>query len=185
MLIHFVATIEQISAENPEEIERLISNLLRASSTGTHLVVVDRMICDWVKAHLSFNNREVAQLDRLKELYTQRGGLPSIARSILEVEVGNAPLAEHQPHKYRIGHEPFLSGNYLEAAKLLVATPTASLPLAVLISVGIYHAALGVQVIIEDYVPLVKGRNGLITFTRVALGGIALVSLVALARITF
>ena len=74
--------------------------------------------------------------------------------------------------------------NY-EAAKLLVAAPTASLPLAVLISVGIYHAALGVQVIIEDYVPLVKGRNGLITFTRVALGGIALVSLVALARITF
>ena len=74
--------------------------------------------------------------------------------------------------------------NY-EAARLLVATPTASLPLAVLISVGIYHAALGVQVIIEDYVPLVKGRKGFIMFTRVALGGIALVSLVALARITF
>ena len=74
--------------------------------------------------------------------------------------------------------------NY-EAAKLLVAAPTASLPLAVLISVGIYHAALGVQVIIEDYVPLVKGRKGFIMFTRVALGGIALVSLVALARITF
>ena len=74
--------------------------------------------------------------------------------------------------------------NY-EAARLMVAAPSASLPLAVLISVGIYHAALGVQVIIEDYVPLVKGRNGFIMFTRVALGGIALVSLVALARITF
>ena len=74
--------------------------------------------------------------------------------------------------------------NY-EAARLLVAAPTASLPLAVLISVGIYHAALGVQVIIEDYVPLASGRNRLIMFTRVALGGIALVSLIALARITF
>ena len=74
--------------------------------------------------------------------------------------------------------------NY-EAARLLVAAPRASLPLAVLISVGIYHAALGVQVIIEDYVPLANGRNGLIMFTRVALGGIALVSLIALARITF
>ena len=74
--------------------------------------------------------------------------------------------------------------NY-EAARLLVAAPTSSLPLAVLISVGIYHAALGVQVIIEDYVPLASGRSGLIILTRVALGGIALVSLIALARITF
>ena len=74
--------------------------------------------------------------------------------------------------------------NY-EAARLLVAAPSASLPLAVLISVGIYHAVLGVQVIIEDYVPLASGRNGLIMVVRVALGGIALVSLIALARITF
>jgi len=72
-----------------------------------------------------------------------------------------------------------------QAARQLVAAPTTSLPLAVLISVGIYHAALGVQVIIEDYVPLASGRNGLIMFARVALGGIALVSLIALARISF
>ncbi len=71
-----------------------------------------------------------------------------------------------------------------EAARRLVATPTTSLPLAVLIGAGIYHAALGVQVIVEDYVPLASGRNGLIILVRVALGGIALVSLIALARIT-
>ena len=72
-----------------------------------------------------------------------------------------------------------------EAARQLVAAPTTSLPLALLISAGIYHAALGVQVIVEDYVPLASGRNGLIIFARVALGGIALVSLFALARIIF
>ena len=72
-----------------------------------------------------------------------------------------------------------------EAARQLVATPATSLPLAVLIGAGIYHAALGVQVIVEDYVPLASGRNGLIMVLRVALGGIALVSLIALARITF
>ena len=72
-----------------------------------------------------------------------------------------------------------------EAVRQFVATPTTSLPLAVLIGAGIYHAALGVQVIVEDYVPLASGRNGLIMFTRAALGGIALVSLVALARIAF
>ena len=74
--------------------------------------------------------------------------------------------------------------NY-EAARQLVAAPTTALPLALLIGVGIYHAALGVQVIIEDYVPLENGRNGMIMLARVALGGIALVSLIALARITF
>ena len=83
---------------------------------------------------------------------------------------------------YLLGGLPTL--NY-EAARLLIAAPTASLPLAVLISVGICHAALGVQVIIEDYVPLASGRNVLIISTRVALGGVALVSLAALARITF
>ena len=72
-----------------------------------------------------------------------------------------------------------------EAVRQFVATPTTSLPLAVLIGAGIYHAALGVQVIVEDYVPLASGRNGLIIVVRVALGGIALVSLIALARITF
>ena len=72
-----------------------------------------------------------------------------------------------------------------EAARQLVAAPKTSLPLAVLIGVGIYHAALGMQVIVEDYVPLASGRNGLIMSTRVALGGIALASLIALARITF
>ena len=72
-----------------------------------------------------------------------------------------------------------------EGARQLVAAPTTSLPLALLIVVGIYHAALGVQVIMEDYVPLASGRNGLIVFVRVALGGIALVSLIALARIMF
>ena len=72
-----------------------------------------------------------------------------------------------------------------EGARQLVAAPTTSLPLALLIGVGIYHAALGVQVIMEDYVPLASGRNGLIVFVRVALAGIALVSFIALARIMF
>lgn len=120
MLIYLNATADQLASENPAEIENLISDLLQASTNGTHLVIIGRRICDWAKEHLSCNNREMAQLDRLKELYTQRGTLPSIARSILEIEVGDLQLSEYAPHKYRIGHRPFLGGNYLETARLLV-----------------------------------------------------------------
>ena len=83
---------------------------------------------------------------------------------------------------YLLGGLEFLD---YEAARQMVAAPTTSLPLALLIGVGTYHAALGTQVIMEDYVPLASGRNGLIVFVRVALGGIALVSLTALAHIIF
>ena len=72
-----------------------------------------------------------------------------------------------------------------EAARQLIAAPSTALPLAVLITAGMFHAALGIAVIIEDYVPLARGRNGLILCARIALGGIALVSLTALALITF
>ena len=70
-------------------------------------------------------------------------------------------------------------------ARQLISTPLVSLPLAGLIAGGIFHATLGVQVIIEDYVPRTSGRSGLIAFARIALGGIAIVSLIALAWITF
>ena len=74
--------------------------------------------------------------------------------------------------------------DYAEARQL-VSAPSVALPLACLIAAGMFHATLGIQVIIEDYVPLRSGRNGFIAAARVALGGIALVSLFALVRITF
>lgn len=120
MLINLRTTVESIAAEETQEIEELVSDLLRASSQGLHLVVIDRKICEWAKGNLSLNNRELAQLDRIRELYTQRGSLPAIAGCSLEVVTGDAQLVEHEPHKYQIGHRPFLAGNYLEASRLLV-----------------------------------------------------------------
>jgi hypothetical protein len=120
MLIFFNATVDQVLAEEPEEVELLISNLLHASTSGAHLIIIDRKVCSWAKENLDFNGREQAQLDRLRESYTQRGTLHLSARVILEVEVGSTQLVEHAPHKYRIGHRPFLNGRYFEASRLLV-----------------------------------------------------------------
>ena len=72
-----------------------------------------------------------------------------------------------------------------DAARQTVAMPSVALPIAALITAGMFHAALGVQVIIEDYVPLANGRRGLIMFARLALIVIALVSLVSLGCIIF
>jgi succinate dehydrogenase / fumarate reductase membrane anchor subunit len=77
-----------------------------------------------------------------------------------------------------------ISLDYMDA-HAFVGAPTVALPLAILLVSGIYHAVLGLQVVIEDYVALSSGRRGLIMSARFALGGTALVSLASLALITF
>ena len=47
--------------------------------------------------------------------------------------------------------------NYPEA-RSFVATPHHGIALGLLVIVGLFHAALGVQMIIEDYIPLASGR---------------------------
>ena len=54
---------------------------------------------------------------------------------------------------------------YLEA-RSFVATPHHGIALGVLVIVGLFHAALGVQMIIEDYIPLANGRLVLVMVAR-------------------
>ena len=55
--------------------------------------------------------------------------------------------------------------NYLEA-RSFVATPHQGIALGLLVVVGLFHAALGVQMIIEDYIPLASGRLVLVMIAR-------------------
>ncbi|WP_417274302.1 hypothetical protein [Celeribacter halophilus] len=120
MLIYLDSTVDQLAAENPVEIEELISELLLASIYGRHLILLDRAICDWAKDSLNLGGREIAQLDRLKALYSQRGTLPQTALSYLKVETGETLLTEISPHKYSIGHRAFLDANYVRDSNLLI-----------------------------------------------------------------
>ena len=72
--------------------------------------------------------------------------------------------------------------NYPEA-RSFVATPHQGIALGVLVIVGLFHASLGVQMIIEDYIPLASGRLLLVMVARVVFIIASLVSIVAVGLI--
>ena len=71
---------------------------------------------------------------------------------------------------------------YLEA-RSFVATPHQGIALGLLVIVGLVHAALGVQMIIEDYVSLASGRLALVMMARGIFAIASLVSLIAVGHI--
>ena len=72
--------------------------------------------------------------------------------------------------------------DYLEALSF-VATPHQGIALGLLAIVGFFHAALGVQMIIEDYIPLASGRLALVMLARVVFAIASLASLIAVGHI--
>lgn len=72
-----------------------------------------------------------------------------------------------------------------EAARAFLATPYQALALALLVVIGVFHGALGAQVVIEDYVPVKSGRHALILTVNIIMAIIAGASLVAIASVAF
>lgn len=62
-------------------------------------------------------------------------------------------------------------------ASNFVATPHQGIALSLLVAVGLFHAVLGVQMIIEDYVPFASGRATLVNLIRGIFFTAALVSI--------
>ena len=55
-----------------------------------------------------------------------------------------------------------------------VSTPLHAIGLTAMVVIGLFHASLGLEVVIEDYVPLKKGRTILIYSVKGVLAAIAL-----------
>ena len=72
--------------------------------------------------------------------------------------------------------------NYPEA-RSFVATPHQGIALGLLVIVGLFHSALGVQMIIEDYIPLASGRLALVMMARGVFAIASLLSLIAVGHI--
>ena len=69
------------------------------------------------------------------------------------------------------------------AAMAFVAAPRHAVALVILVIAGLFHAALGVQMIIEDYIPLASGRLVLVTIARGVFAIAAMASLVSVSMI--
>ena len=70
-----------------------------------------------------------------------------------------------------------------EAAQNFVATPHQGIALGLLVVVGLFHAALGVQMIIEDYISLASGRLVIVIFARGVFSIAVLASLVSIGLV--
>ena len=66
-------------------------------------------------------------------------------------------------------------------AVAFVAAPQHALALAILVIAGLFHAALGVQMIIEDYIPLASGR---LVLVKIACGVFAITAMASLVSIS-
>jgi len=65
----------------------------------------------------------------------------------------------------------------------LMANPFVAALLLLLVVVGFYHAALGLQVVIEDYVGAEGVRMGIIIFVKMALFALAIVTLLSILKV--
>ena len=70
-----------------------------------------------------------------------------------------------------------------DGALSLMANPFVATLLLLLVVVGFYHAALGLQVVIEDYVGAEGVRMGLIIFVKMALFALAIVTLLSILKV--
>lgn len=70
-----------------------------------------------------------------------------------------------------------------DGALSLMANPFVATLLLLLVVVGFYHAALGLQVVIEDYVGAEGVRIGLIIFVKMALFALAIVTLLSILKV--
>lgn len=120
MLLIFDPPLIQLTNCDQKTMGVLFAELARISSAGLHFVVIGRKTCDWALLQLDLSGREKSQITRLKQSYTQSGGIIGIAKCALTIDVEGKELIETAPSFFSIGVEKFLNSEYTKESVLLV-----------------------------------------------------------------
>jgi len=78
-----------------------------------------------------------------------------------------------------------LGGLDYAGAVALVGHPANALALAVLVTIGLWHGTLGLQVVIEDYITISAGRGLALAAMRGGMGLIGIATLWAISQVAF
>jgi succinate dehydrogenase / fumarate reductase membrane anchor subunit len=78
-----------------------------------------------------------------------------------------------------------LAGAEWETAYLWVASPGGAVPMILLLIAGLWHAKLGLQVIIEDYVHAEGVKVALLMLTTLIAGALGVAGIFAVCKIAF
>ena len=70
-----------------------------------------------------------------------------------------------------------------EGAMALMANPLVASLLLLLVLVGFYHAAMGLQVVLEDYISSEGQRMALIIFVKMALFALAVLAILSILKV--
>ena len=70
-----------------------------------------------------------------------------------------------------------------DGAMALMANPLVASLLLLLVLVGFYHAAMGLQVVLEDYISSEGQRMALIIFVKMALFALAVLAIVSILKV--
>lgn len=120
MIFYLNVPIKDLQEKNDNSVAVFFQELIQSSIHGKHLIIISRKNCEWALLNISLNEQQKARLSSIKEDYTQNAGILRHAKCFMNIEIGNATLAEQESGRYEIGHCRLLESRFLDNTEFLV-----------------------------------------------------------------
>lgn len=119
MLFHWAWSIEELTAYDSLKIQLAVSEIIRASRKGYHLISLSRKTATWIAENVDLSNADKSQVSSIGANYTQTGGLSQVAALYVEISSMNNDF-ELLDNKLKVSQSYIIKSNLLEPARLIV-----------------------------------------------------------------